>query len=249
MMIPMKIAVISDIHGNLEAFTQVLKVIDSQPVDHIVSLGDNIGYGPDPEAVMVLINQYQIMSVLGNHEMILKDHRFIKWFNPKVQKNVGPSHAMLSPESVRRIKQFPRALVVENTRFVHGCPEKSPFLYLFQLTASGVKRKMSKMKEKICFIGHTHELGMMIYNPLLDQLDEKTLKEGRITLNPGNKYIINAGSVGQPRDINKDAKLIFFDAAKLTIDVHYIPYDNRTTIHKIRQAGFSESFAEKLMTN
>ncbi len=243
----MKIAVISDIHGNLEAFVQVLKTIDSVSADCIISLGDNIGYGPDPEAVMALIRQYHILSVLGNHEMVLRDRRFLKWFNPEAKKNIRPTHKLLSANSIHAIHQFPKALVVQNTRFVHGCPEQSPFLYLFQLGLSRLKTLMARMAQPICFVGHTHELGLKVYDPVLDRLEEKILGEGTQVLDPGFRYIINAGSVGQPRDTNRDAKLVLFDSKTLTLDVFYIPYDYQTTIKKIRQVGFSETFAERLM--
>jgi predicted phosphodiesterase len=247
MMAIMKLAVISDIHGNLEAFEAVLGKIESAGVDRTVSLGDNIGYGPDPEAVMSLIRRHRIPSVLGNHEIVIKDRRFLKWFNPEVRKHVNLIQAMLSDDSIHAIRQFPRALVIDNLRFVHGCPEESPFLYLFQMGESRMKNCMARMTQDICFAGHTHDLGLKVYDPVHERLEEKPLGKGIHLLEPGFRYIINAGSVGQPRDRNRDAKLLLFDTGSLTLEVQYVPYDYQTTVAKIRRAGFSESFAEKLM--
>lgn len=243
----MKIAVISDIHANLEAFVKVLDDIDKHRADRIISLGDNIGYGPDPARVMELIQQRSIESVLGNHEMVLQDRRFLNWFNPKVRQNVEASHAMLPKEAVRAIGRFHRAIVVEGARFVHGCPEKSPFVYMFQLTTGRVIQKMNRMDEKICFVGHTHEPAITVYDPVADRLDQGLLCRGCTRLDPDFKYIVNAGSVGQPRDGSTDAKWLLFDTSDLTVDLFHVPYDSRPTIDKIRRAGFSESFAIKLM--
>ena len=243
----MKIAVLSDIHGNLEAFQSVLAKLDTRSFDCIISLGDNIGYGPDPQAVMELLSKHDIRSVLGNHEMVIKDQRFMKWFNPKVQKSISFTCGQLSEDSIKTILGFPKSIILENTRFVHGCPDHSPFLYLFQLTESGLKKKMARMPQAICFIGHTHELGITTYDPTQNTVTESPLDPGITMLDPDKKYIINAGSVGQPRDPNKDAKVVIVDTGSLALEVLFISYDRHATIDKINRHGLNPSFAEKLI--
>jgi predicted phosphodiesterase len=84
----MRIAVISDIHGNYEACQQVLEDIDKTQVDAVISLGDNIGYGPEPDRVIREIRARKIPSILGNHELAIKDEKYLKWFNPTARDSL-----------------------------------------------------------------------------------------------------------------------------------------------------------------
>lgn len=241
----MRIAVISDIHGNLEAFQAVLERIRGLAPDRIISLGDNIGYGPDPEPVMQHLETHQILSILGNHEMVIRHPRYLSWFNPQARESVTATSAGLSRRSTRQIATWHRCLVLDGIRFVHGMPPRSPFLYPFQLTETGLARKIRELPETICFCGHTHELeliqctgsGTVIHHPLT---------QGKIQLEAGSRWLVNAGSVGQPRDENKDAKLLLFDDTDRLLEVVYVPYDYETTARKIRDAGLPDAFARRL---
>ncbi|SMC85476.1 Predicted phosphodiesterase [Desulfocicer vacuolatum DSM 3385] len=244
----MKIAIISDIHGNLEALTAVMEHLNTCPVDQIISLGDNIGYGPNPNEVMDLLARHSIQSVLGNHEMVVKYPRFLKWFNPVAQKSVVQTNKSLLPHHIKTIHTFEKQMVKENLRFVHGMPPQSPFLYPFQLSTKGLAGKISELKQPVCFCGHTHELEL-IELTCRDKLIQAPLPQGVQSLQKTSKYLINAGSVGQPRDENKDAKLIIYDPLAYTIEVLYLPYPYRVTMQKIRDAGLPESFATKLSPN
>ncbi|MCA1786868.1 MAG: metallophosphoesterase, partial [Desulfobacteraceae bacterium] len=129
----MKIAVLSDIHGNLEAFQAVLDAIEHRLIDTVICLGDNIGYGPDSEAVAALIRARKIASVLGNHEMAVKNKNNLAWFNPVAQNALAIAQSQLSDASLAWINQLPRYIILAGLRFVHGVPPDSAFLYLFQL--------------------------------------------------------------------------------------------------------------------
>lgn len=240
----MKLAVISDIHGNLEAFSAVLEEMRQIRPHTIISLGDNIGYGPDSEAVMGLMAAYGIESVLGNHEMVVKNPKTMRWFNPMAQKALNITLSQLSPDSVRRIRTYPAFLVREGIRFVHGAPPVSPFLYLFQLTEDRLAQKMERMKQAICFAGHTHDLGMTTWDR--QQLVLGKLMPGACCLDPGKKYLINAGSVGQPRDGTPRAKFIIYDTVSREMAVHATAYPFKKTQEKIIAAGIPEMYAAKL---
>ena len=101
----MRIAVISDIHGNLEAFTSVLKDIASRQTDSIVSLGDNIGYGADSESVIQLLIANEIPSVLGNHEMAAMNDKLFNWYRGDVKTAIQIARESLSKDSLRYLKE------------------------------------------------------------------------------------------------------------------------------------------------
>ncbi len=240
----MKLAVLSDIHGNLEAFQAVLDEIQPLSIDRVISLGDNIGYGPDSEAVTSLIRARNIASVLGNHEMAVKKKQTLAWFNPTAQKAWAIASAQLSDESLDWIGTLPRYRVLAGTRFVHGVPPDSVFLYLFQLPENKLIQKLALSKESVCFVGHTHELGMVSWDGT--RLGKETAVPGTYPLEPDRNYIINAGSVGQPRDGTPGAKFVLFDTQTLELTVKSVSYPFEKTRKKIIAAGIPEMYADRL---
>ncbi len=241
----MNLAIISDIHGNLEALTAVLERLQSCAVDRIISLGDNIGYGPNPNEVMGMLAREKVESILGNHEMVIKHPRFLNWFNPVARNSVVKTTADLSLKHVKSIHTHETAMVKDALRFVHGVPPRSPFLYPFQLSDRLLAKKISDMGQSICFCGHTHELEI-IECTNHGKLQRRPLARQGEALNRKYRYLINAGSVGQPRDSNKDAKVLIYHTRSHSIEVIYVPYPYKVTMQKIIDAGLPESFANKL---
>lgn len=241
----MKIAVISDIHGNMDAFSAVLEDIDRIGADAFVCLGDSIGYGPEPEQVVSKIRELNIPSILGNHELALTNRENLKWFNPAAQKSLIKTFEMLSEASINYICGLKTCIVSNNLRFVHGFPPDSITTYLFQISNAKLKKAFENLKEKICFIGHTHELEIASFDG--NTVTRSPLKKGVMFLFDEKKYIINAGSVGQPRDGSNHAKYLIWDTSSYLIDVRFVPYDVAATIKKIRQAGLPEAHARRLL--
>jgi len=240
----MRVAVIADIHGNLEAFQSVLADIDGSGIEHIVSLGDNIGYGADSEGIMALIRERGIPSVLGNHEMAVKYPRFRKWFNPQVQETLQSVFTGLSPQTLADIHLMSPVWSRWGCRFVHGFPPKSAFLYLYQMQERRIWRAFDRICEKYCFIGHTHDLNLI----RVDDASTRFLpfSRGVTLLEADAAYLINVGSVGQPRDGDSHAKYVIWDASASSVEVRWVGYDIETTIRKILKAGYPESFAARL---
>jgi predicted phosphodiesterase len=239
-----KLAVLSDIHGNLEAFQAVLDVIDPLSIDRVISLGDNIGYGPDSEAVVAKIRNRDIASVLGNHEIAVKNTRNLAWFNPVAKRALAIAQSQLSDASLAWIKQLPRYLVIAGLRFVHGMPPDSVFLYLFQLPENKLIQKLARTDESVCFVGHTHELGMISWDGT--RLEKEHAAPGTYLLDSAKKYIINAGSVGQPRDGTPEAKFVLFDSKTRELTVKSVSYPFKNTQKKMIAAGIPEMYANRL---
>ncbi len=120
----MKIAILSDIHGNLEAFREVIRDLDVVQPDRVVCLGDAVGYGPDPEAVVRLLQSRNIPTVLGNHEWALAHPLHLEWFNPSARRSLEITAELLSPELLRTVTAWPTTMHVEGALCVHGCPPR-----------------------------------------------------------------------------------------------------------------------------
>lgn len=241
----MRTAILSDIHGNATALEAVLKDIDSCTIDMVLSLGDNIGYGPEPEKVINILRSKKIPSVTGNHELGVTQPDFLPLFNPVAKKSIEMTIDMLSENCINYIKKFPNAIVKNDIRIVHGFPPDSATKYLFELSDEEIKDSLSLMVERYCFIGHTHDLEILILEK--GTLTRRPLVKGVFPLNPENKYLINSGSVGQPRDGNSQAKYVIWDSATNELSVRYITYNISDTVKKIYKAGLPEQHALRLM--
>ena len=117
----MRLAVISDIHSNYEAFHQVIGDIDGSRVDAVISLGDNIGYGPEPERVIQVIKARNIPTVQGNHELAVKDEEYLNWFNPAARRSLIKTRSLFSEASIRFVSQLDPVLTAYECRFVQAC--------------------------------------------------------------------------------------------------------------------------------
>jgi diadenosine tetraphosphatase ApaH/serine/threonine PP2A family protein phosphatase len=134
--------------------------------------------------------------------------------------------------------------VEEDYRFVHGFPPDSPVFYQFQASDDDLLGMFSELPEQLFFTGHTHY-------PEIVEFHEGALQKlnfGRQVrqLKPEARYLVNVGSVGQPRDGNNNAKYVLFDPAALTVELRYIPYDIESTVQKILDAGLPEAHALRL---
>ena len=240
----MRLAVLSDIHGNLDAFQEVLADIEQVGVDHIFCLGDMVGYGPEPEECLELVREREIPCILGNHEMGILSPKTLKWFNPTARESIEKTRDMLSASSRLWLQTLPLFRIYETIRFVHGFPPDSPFLYLFQVPRDGLIRSFATLSETICLVGHTHVMRLIRF----DGVEPVTTRigPGLISLGESNKYIINAGSVGQPREGTISAGYLLLDTGQGTLEARMIPYDSSRTAEKILRLGLPAVHAERL---
>jgi len=176
----MRIAVISDIHGNMDAFRQVLDDIGRSDVDGIFCLGDMVGYGPEPEAVVQQIQALEIPTVMGNHEWGVANPKVLEFFNPLARRSLQLTAQMLSDDSIRYICGLEAARVIENCRLVHGFPPDSISTYLFQVADDKIISTFDIMPEPICFVGHTHVIEMISFDGRV--VMHKALSRGVIPL-------------------------------------------------------------------
>ncbi|MFH1139642.1 MAG: metallophosphoesterase family protein [Pseudomonadota bacterium] len=241
----MKLAVISDIHGNLEALEAVLEDLARVGADACVSLGDNVGYGPDPEAVVTLLIDKKIPSVMGNHELALADAKYLAWFNSLARKSILLTEKELSVRNLDYCRGLPAALSLFDCLFVHGCPPDRILTYIFEASTVELSRAMERMKERLCFVGHTHLLELFGFDGA--GLFKSALGPAKISLPAPTKFIVNAGSVGQPRDGDRSAKYVIWDSEERFLETRFIPYDHEKTVRKILAGGWPEQHARRLL--
>ncbi|MFP5211865.1 MAG: metallophosphoesterase family protein [Acidobacteriota bacterium] len=240
----MRLAVISDIHANLEALREVLRDIEAVGADRVVSLGDNIGYGPEPQAVVELMKELGIPSVMGNHELALVNPRYGARFNPSARLSLEITRGLLSEESLASLFALKHSMVSGECLCVHGFPPHSAVTYLFEVSDETLRKNLTTMKQDICFVGHTHELGLATVDG--SHLDRKNLSQGPIRLKEGIRHLVNVGSVGQPRDGDNRAKYVLWNDESRILDVRFVPYDIERTARKIIELGFPSINATRL---
>jgi predicted phosphodiesterase len=240
----MRLAIISDIHGNLEAFQQVLADIERSRIDQVICLGDMIGYGPEPEEVIQLIQKENIPSIMGNHELAILEPRYLEWFNILCQMSLDKTKRLLSHETIHYIHALKNYLKLGEALFVHGSPPDSVMTYIYELSDSDLETLLQAREEKFFFVGHTHDLLLKMYDG--NAVYSQPLSEGVFPLQENQKYLVNVGSVGQPRDGNNQAKYVIWDQAAANLEVRFVPYDIGRTVQKIFALGLPEYHARRL---
>lgn len=242
-----KIAIVSDIHANIEAFTAVLEDIRQQNIDAIYCLGDVIGYGPNP--VECLDEAYKVCRfiLLGNHEEAVLTGAF--GFNPTAKEAVDWTRSQLKPgwlslsNTKKRwdaLKKLPLAYVEDEFLFVHGSPRDPTMEYILRSDTDDLFgdvpekiREIFDQIDKVCFVGHTHTPGIITEDSKWYGTQDF---DGVWELKNGERIVCNIGSVGQPRD--KDNRASYVSFTEHEIFFHRISYDFKKTqekIHKIPQ--------------
>ncbi len=238
-----KLAIISDIHSNLEALNAVLNDISGQSIQKIVSLGDNIGYGPDPEAVLLKLKSYRVTSICGNHEFAMLDDNYKRHFNPNAARALDINRNKLSDNAMWYISSLESSMVLHGALFSHGISLNLIDGYIFKWSDAQLIKRVKAIHERIVFVGHTHQL--KIY-----EFDHKGLKRkdftNRVSLLNDKQTIINAGGVGQARGKTHDATYVIWDIQKGTIEPRSVTYNYHYTAMKIKHAGLPRVYADIL---
>lgn len=240
----MIIAILADVHGNLEALEAVSSDLSQFAVTRVISLGDNVGYGPNPDEVVTFIRKKGYESILGNHEFALGDPRGRRWLNFQAAKNNLITEGLLSKENLEYSCRLPLFLEYESGYFVHGFPKSSVFRYVSRQDDGRISKLFHEHRSSVFFVGHTHQLQLVSEDNGV--VVRRVLSKEKVILEPGKKYIVNCGSVGQPRDGDRTAKYVLWDTAVGSIEVRYVVYDVQKTIDKINRRGFPRAYALRL---
>ena len=229
----MKIAIISDIHANYSALKNCVNDIKKKGVDKIVCLGDLVGYYYDPEKCIDLLLENEVECIKGNHEdMLLEIHDNAKMLEKYINtygNGIRLAYEKLSKYHWNFIKNLPekRNLIFDKIDILiaHGAPWDNNF-YIYPNSKDEVFKKLEKYSQKFVFLGHTHY-----------QMIKKVY----------NKIIANPGSIGQPRDIGKDAKWLIFETKEKKITFFKTPFDTTELIKQIDFYDPNKSMLKKFL--
>lgn len=217
----MRIAILSDIHSNLEALRAVLASIDRQNVDRIHCLGDVVGYNADPAACVDLVRERCIRVVQGNHDAAVALEQDLAALPPDGRQAARHNRARLSDAQRDYLATLPMRTTVDGLTLVHATPD-APSDWLRLTTYPAAKAQFDHFDTAVCFIGHTHVPAVMA-----DRLGVFHVREG-------HRYLINVGSVGQPRDRNPNASFGIFDTEAFSYENIRVEYDIEKAMRKIR---------------
>ena len=242
----MRDLILSDIHANWEALEAVLSRAAGR-YGRIVCCGDLIGYGPDPNRVLDWARENVAFVVRGNHDKAAVGLDNLEWFNPSARAAALWTRDQLTPENLEYAKQLPRgALSVGAYQIAHGSPlDEDEYL----TGAAEADQAFAYLERDITFFGHTHVQGGfamhrgrvgVLYGPLRDE------EEAALDLDPDDAYLINPGSIGQPRDRDPRAAYVLYDPADRCVFFRREPYDIANVQAKIRSAGLPDLLADRL---
>lgn len=237
----MRYALFADIHGNLEAFSRVLEVYEDQDIDEYVFLGDIVGYGANPNEVTELLKSCSAHCVAGNHDWGVLGKLDMVFFNEYAQKALEWTKENLLPRYRPFLTGWPIEWERDNFICVHGSPqEPDEFHYMFDTTAA--EYNFQFFDRQICFVAHTHRPGAYCLKGDMVSM----IRPDRIALDGQARYLINVGSVGQPRDRNPQASFCVYDTESSEITLGRVGYSFDETAGKIRAAGLPEVLARRL---
>ncbi len=238
----MKYGIFSDIHGNLEALQAVLKRMDELGVERRVCLGDVVGYGPNPNECVELVREHSHIAILGNHDSVALGWEASESFNFYARRAIEWTREVLTPESQDYLKAL-RYLEAENDLcFVHASPH-SPADWYYITDLEDAADSFNFFRERICFIGHTHFPVIVVKeNDQTFRICDTYTYETR----PGERLLVNDGSVGQPRDRNPLASFAVCDSETGAVEVLRVDYPVAVTQEKMRALGFADFLIHRL---
>jgi diadenosine tetraphosphatase ApaH/serine/threonine PP2A family protein phosphatase len=239
----MRVLVLSDVHANLVALEAVLSAAGD--VDAIWSLGDIVGYGPKPgECVDRVIGLRPAASLIGNHDWAAIGRLQLDEFNPAARFATYWTTAQLSTEHMRYLESLPNRIIEDDWMLVHASPRHPIWEYVY--TARVARENFELFDAPVCFLGHTH---VQLY------ISEDMASEGRAPLQPmdgdqlplsGTRFIVNPGSVGQPRDNNPAAAFAIYDTETQIVTFRRTPYDISETQAQMEAAGLPRPLITRL---
>lgn len=239
----MRYGIFSDIHGNLEALGAVSQSIKDDRIDIIICLGDIVGYGANPIECIELIKKIKPIIIMGNHDSCCADILGIDKFNAYARLALDWTKKILRKEDREYLASLP-LIHDEGDLFtaVHGTLD-DPEDFHYMLSSYDARESFRLMSRDVLFLGHTHVPGIF-------EMDDKKhvvySQKTVIDISPSKKYIINTGSVGQPRDRDNRAAYVVYDTVKKNIEIKRVFYDFNITEEKILRQKLPEFLAYRL---
>ncbi|MCP4684760.1 MAG: metallophosphoesterase family protein [bacterium] len=238
----MRLALISDIHSNLEALEAVLADLDAQKADKIVCLGDVVGYGSDPIACLEIVERTCDIKLMGNHEFGVLGLLSMDTLNQYARHSMDWTKKQLTDREISIVSEYDLEARCEDACLVHASPYE-PDKWHYILSEHEAQAGFEKAEQKLTFFGHTHL--PMIFSQSTD---------GNIRCKAGHsfdpdeesRYLVNVGSVGQPRDNDPRACYVIYDSSEAAVTYHRVTYDLKAAQTKMTLAELPTMLIERL---
>ena len=239
-----KIALISDIHANIDALEAVLADIDQQGVEEILCLGDIVGYGAAPAECVKLVRECCFVTLMGNHdEYLVKDpDKFV--LSRRIRDPLVLAKETVPKDDLKWLSKLPFTAEVHGFTIVHASLHH-PELFNYLIDRLDALQHFAEQKTPLCFLGHTHS---PVVTQSLPNDDVRTvpLRDSETLLDRTQRYAINVGSVGQPRDGNPRAAYGIYDPEYHSFTLRRVSYDISKAAERIIKAGITEGNATRL---
>jgi predicted phosphodiesterase len=236
----MKYAIIADIHANLEALEVVLADTRAQKCTHYACLGDVVGYNANPKECLDIVRDMNMPCVKGNHDEYCSVETNLEGFNPHAAEAIQWTRQQLTEEDRQWLRDLKYIRLVASFSIVHATldgPQR--WGYVFDRLAAAAS--FTYQNTAVCFFGHTHVPIAFIRDSVV-----RGGTYSKFKIEPGRKYFINVGSVGQSRDGVPKATYVIYDMDEGSIELRRLDYEIAKTQAKIRAAGLPERLAERL---
>jgi len=237
----MRIAVLSDIHGNRHAFEAVLDAVDAEGVDEVWCLGDVVGYGAQPDECAELVRDRCDLCLVGNHDLGVLGELDIDTFSPAAAAANRWTAEYAAPETLDWLRTLSPAQANRDPASYHASPRDPVWEYV--LDVNQALECMEDQATRISLIGHSH---VALYFHDGDLPDGAVAPDGTSLDVSENRWLLNPGSVGQPRDGDPRAAWLDLDTEAQRATWHRLPYDVDRAAESIREAGLPAQLAERL---
>ncbi|HTV72207.1 MAG TPA: metallophosphoesterase family protein [Candidatus Acidoferrales bacterium] len=239
----MRYAVVSDIHGNIEALDAVLERAGEGT--RLLCLGDVVGYGPSPNECVARLRERGAEAVLGNHDVAAIDNFGLQYFNPAARAAIEWTQGVLQDDHVHWLSELSYEIRRPAYLMVHGAPV-TYFAYILDKAAAAVA--FGATDAPLIFVGHTH-IAEYYAQRADGTIEHRHMQQGgTLALEPQQRYLVNVGSVGQPRDLNPEASFAIYDDQRQTVTWERVAYAIDVVREKIGAVHLPEMLGERLLS-
>ena len=241
----MRYGILSDIHGNLEALQACLDALSSEKIDGYLCLGDIVGYGANPNECLELVWGLTSEVVAGNHDHAAVGKLDVLSFNHNAAEAAFWTMQRLTRSGGQYLRDLPLTRRYDHLLAVHATPSQ-PERWLYLLSLENARTEFEAFPDgvTVCVIGHTHTPVVFEWNGV--SRSGLRLAQGAYPIREGCRYLVNVGSVGQPRDGDPRAACGIYDTDAAIIEIKRVDYDFASTQKKIRKAGLPDALATRL---
>jgi predicted phosphodiesterase len=241
--VSIKIAILSDVHANLEALSAVLEDIDASGVNRIFCLGDIVGYGASANACVKILRNRADITVLGNHDAMVVGEDSCEHLAEDVAAGIMHARATLAPEERHFIADCPMVWREQGIAFVHATLAR-PHEWHYLNSSINIRDHFDHQIDPVCFCGHTHAAAVWQRNT--DGKISSRKLETSVKLDLGNQVVVNVGSVGQPRDGLSSASYVLYEPDNCRVEFRRVKYNYNKSQRQIAKAGLPRFSGQRL---